>query len=129
MRSDILSKKEAWEAEERLMLAVLVNAVECFQRYVLAQNHLDKKLFREAEDWIFKTNSHWLFSFESICETLELDPYYLRWVLLHWKKTRTSRAARLANIVFLIGGFLLPGGVSEQARFTLGSISFAGFLL
>ena len=58
MRSDILSKKEGWEAEERLMLAVLVNAVECFQRYALAQNHFDKKLFREAEDWILKTNSH-----------------------------------------------------------------------
>jgi hypothetical protein len=128
MRSDILStQKEAWEAEERLMLAVLVNAVECFQRYVLAQNHFDKKLFREAEDWIFKTNSHWLFSFENICETLQLDPYYLRWVLLHWKKS--SRAARLANTVFLIGGFLLPVGVSEQAGFILGSISFAGFLL
>jgi hypothetical protein len=28
MRSDILSKKEGWEAEERLMLAVLVNAVD-----------------------------------------------------------------------------------------------------
>jgi hypothetical protein len=103
MRSDRLSKKEAWEAEERLMLAVLVNAVDCFQRYVLAQNHFDKKLFREAEDWIVKTNSHWLFSFENICETLQLDPYYLRWVLLHWKKSRTSQAARLANTVFLIG--------------------------
>jgi hypothetical protein len=126
MRSDILSKKEAWEGEERLMLAVLVNAVECFQRYVFAQNNFDKKLFGEAEDWIFKTNSHWVFSFENICETLELDPYYLRWVLLHWRK---SRAARVANTVFLIGSFLLPGGVSEQAGFTLGSISFAGFLL
>ncbi len=123
------SGKEAWEAEERLMLAVLVNAVEYFQRYVLAQNHVDRKLFREAEDWIFKKNGIGFFPFENICKTLQLDPHYIRWGLLHWKKSTTSRAARLANTVFLIGGFLLPGGVSEQAGFTLGSISFAGFLL
>jgi hypothetical protein len=101
MRSDRLFKKETWEAEEKLMLAVLINAVECFQTYVLAQNHWDKKLFRETEDWIFKKNSHWLFSFENICGTLELDPYYLRRGLLHWKEAITSRTARLANTVFL----------------------------
>jgi hypothetical protein len=100
MRSDKLFKKETWEAEERLMLAVLINAVECFQTYVLARNYWDTKLFREAEDWIFKKNNHWLFSFENICETLELDPYYLRQGLLHWKEAR-RRAARLANTVFL----------------------------
>jgi hypothetical protein len=90
--------------------AVLVNAVECFQTYVLARNYWDKKLFREAEDWIFKKNSHWLFSFENICETLELDLYYLRRGLLHWKEAR-RRAARFARTVALIGGFLLPSGI------------------
>src|SRR6266481_8851900 len=100
MRSDSLLRKETWEAEERLMLAVLINAVQCFQTYVLAQNHWDEKLFREAEDWIFKKHSHWLFSFENICETFGLDPDYLRRGLLHWKEAR-RRAARLAKTVFL----------------------------
>jgi hypothetical protein len=34
------------------MLAVLQDAVECFQDYVLAEYVWEKKLFQEAQDWI-----------------------------------------------------------------------------
>jgi hypothetical protein len=64
--------------EERLMLAVLQDAVECFQENVLSQQPWEKKLFQEAEDWILAKNSDWLFSFENICETLQLHPDYIR---------------------------------------------------
>jgi hypothetical protein len=37
--------------EERLMLAVLENAVEYFQKYVLARNPRGKQLFQEVEEW------------------------------------------------------------------------------
>ena len=74
--------------EERLMLAVLQDAVECFQDYVLAQYVWEKKLFREAEDWICEKNTDWLFSFENICETLELNSDYIRRGLLVWKEAK-----------------------------------------
>jgi hypothetical protein len=74
--------------EERLMLAVLQDAVECFQEYVLAQYPGEKKLFQEAEDWILEKNTDWPFSFENICETLQLDPGYLRQGLLRWKEAK-----------------------------------------
>jgi hypothetical protein len=47
--------------EERLMLAVLQDAVDCFQEHVLAQYIWEKKLFQDAEDWIFDKNTDWPF--------------------------------------------------------------------
>ena len=68
------------------MLAVLQDAVECFQEHVLAQYPWEKKLFQEAEDWILEKNTDWPFSFENICETLQLHPDYIRQGLLVWKQ-------------------------------------------
>ena len=74
--------------EERLMLAVLQDAVDCFQEHVLAQYSCEKKLFQEAEDWILAKNTDWPFSFENICETLQLNPNYMRQGLLAWKEAK-----------------------------------------
>jgi hypothetical protein len=81
-------KKNLREGEERLMLAVLENAVEYFQKYVLARNPRGKQLFQEAEDWILDKESGGLFSFESICETLGLHPDHIRKGLMVWKEAR-----------------------------------------
>jgi hypothetical protein len=81
--------------EERLMLAVLQDAVECFQEHVLAQYVWEKKLFQDAEDWIFDKNTDWPFSFENICETLQLNPDYIRRGLLVWKEAK--RKTHFAN--------------------------------
>jgi hypothetical protein len=87
--------------EERLMLAVLQDAVECFQEHVLAQYVWEKKLFQEAEEWILEKNSDWPFSFENICEALQLNPDYIRRGLLVWKeakrKTRGTKSTVRAN--------------------------------
>jgi hypothetical protein len=74
--------------EQRLMLTVLQDAVECFQDYVLAQDIREKKLFQDAQDWILEKNSEWPFSFENICEALQLDPDYIRRGLLVWKEAK-----------------------------------------
>jgi hypothetical protein len=81
-------KKNIREGEERLMLAVLESAVEDFQKYVLARNLSGKKLFQQAEEWFFDKDSDVLFSFESICQTLELHPEPIRKGLMVWKETR-----------------------------------------
>src|SRR5437763_5297778 len=70
------------------MQAVLENAIEYFQKYVLAKDERGKKLFQEAEEWILDKDSDWFFSFENICEVLGLHPDYMRQGLLCWKETR-----------------------------------------
>ena len=47
--------------EERLMLAVLQDAVECFQANVLSEQPWEHKLFQEAQDWIPDKNTIGLF--------------------------------------------------------------------
>ena len=83
--------------EERLMLAVLQDAVDCFQEHVLAQYVWEKKLFQDAEDWIFDKNTDWPFSFENICETLQLNPDYIRRGLLVWKEAK-RKTTLLTNV-------------------------------
>src|SRR4030095_6929672 len=81
-------KKTLREGEERLMLAVLENAVEYFQKYVLARNPRGKQLFQEAEEWFLEKDDEALYSFENICETLGLHPEPIRKGLLVWKEAK-----------------------------------------
>jgi hypothetical protein len=81
-------KKTLREGEERLMLAVLENAVEYFQKYVLARKPSGKQLFREAEEWFLEKDGEALYSFENICETLGLHPDPIRKGLMVWKEAK-----------------------------------------
>jgi hypothetical protein len=71
--------------EKSLMLAVLHDAVVCFQDHVKARDKRKRRLFLEAEEWILSEDSRYLFSFENVCASLGFDAGYLRHGLLHWK--------------------------------------------
>ena len=75
-------RKTILEPEKRLMLAILEDAVDCFQNNVFAQSLKGRRLFQEAEKWIVEVGGDWVFSFENVCETLELNPAYVRQGLL-----------------------------------------------
>ena len=73
--------------EERLMLAVLENAIEHFQEYAFAGDPKGRALFIEAEQWMFENDNDWFYSFENVCETLRLSPDYVRQGMLLWRET------------------------------------------
>lgn len=83
-------RKTPLEPEKRLMLAVLEDAVACFQKYLQARDPRGQALFREAEEWILDASRDWLFSFDNICELLGFNPYYVRSGLLEWKKKKLA---------------------------------------
>jgi len=83
-----LHARQILQGENALMLAILENAVEYFQKYVLAQKGMGQKLFQEAEEWFLDKNCDELFSFESICEIFGLHPGYIRHGLMSWKEAR-----------------------------------------
>jgi hypothetical protein len=74
------------EPEQELMLAVLQDAVVCFQDNVTAVTPRKRALFREAEDWILNDDKSYLCSFDNICESVGLNPAYLRRGLMRWKE-------------------------------------------
>jgi hypothetical protein len=76
--------------EEKLMFAVLTDAIECFQKYVDGKSRRYRKLFNEAQTWIMSGDDRAVFSFEFVCEALRLDPGYLRMGLNRWRADRNS---------------------------------------
>ena len=49
-------------------------------------------LFQQAEQWFLEKDSGALFSFVSICETLQLNPDYIRQGLMVWKEAQAQDA-------------------------------------
>ncbi len=75
------------EPEKKLMLAVLEDALYCFQNGLLAKDNKRKHgLYSDAEEWIMEDSEESLFSFNEICDLLGFEPRYLRKRLLHWKQ-------------------------------------------
>ena len=87
-------RRKTWiEPEKRLILAMLEDAVTCFQIYLTARSGRGKRVFNEAEEWIMIKDDDWIFSFESVCEMLGFNPEYVRQGLRRWKqKTLANRA-------------------------------------
>jgi len=85
-----LTRKTILEPERRLMLAILEDAINCYQDNLLAKHGSAGRLFMEAEEWILE-GSDWIFSFKNICETLGFNPEYVRQGLLRWKEKKTAK--------------------------------------
>jgi hypothetical protein len=57
---------------------VLEDAVDVYRKQVGSRDPRGQQLFREAEDWIEDPDRSWLFSFQNICDVLDIDADYLR---------------------------------------------------
>jgi len=93
---ETVCRKTYLEADQELMLAVLEDAVTCFQVHFAARDKKKTRLFRKAEEWILlQEKSDWLFSFDNVCETLGLNPGYIREGLLRWRQFRLRERDRV----------------------------------
>jgi len=89
---ETVERKLHLEAEKRLMLAILEDAIFCFQKYLSARSSKERRVFLETEAWIVEPESCWIFSFANVCESLSLNPSYIRRGLMEWKETMLTRA-------------------------------------
>jgi hypothetical protein len=64
--------------EQRLMIAVLHDALDCVDKYRFATSARGRRLFHEAKQWFFADDTKWPYSFECICGVLDLDPNAVR---------------------------------------------------
>lgn len=76
----------ALSGEKRLMLAVMENALDYYQKCIFATDRVGRTLFTEAAEWIASTSNDDIFSFENISETLGIDPGYFRHGVATWHK-------------------------------------------
>jgi len=94
---EAMRRKHLLEGEKRLVLSVLEDAVECFMKCIDSSTSKGQRLFREAEEWITLEDKKWVFSFDNVCEMLDVNPEYLRRGLRDWK-TRKLEAIERAQI-------------------------------
>jgi hypothetical protein len=64
--------------EERLMSAVLEEAVTTFERGLRSQDPMVRQAAMEVDQWVRSREADELFSFESVCGNLGLSAEYLR---------------------------------------------------
>ncbi len=86
------------------MIAVLHDAVECYQKYLLADDRVGRELFAEAAAWLSCTSSDALFSFESISEALDIEADYVRRGLAAWHKRRIDMQAGQRSVPIVEAG-------------------------
>jgi hypothetical protein len=85
--------------EAALMRAVLENALTCFQRQFMTAGRRVQRESQEAEEWILSDDSHWLFSFVSVCLVLGLEPESVRQQLKRWSHSHPNTPERKRNRV------------------------------
>jgi len=97
---EAMRKKHLLEGEKRLILSVLEDAIECFMKCIDASTSKGQRLFRDADEWIAHEDKRWVFSFDNVCDMLDINPEYMRMGLRKWKEKRleaiASRRAALA---------------------------------
>jgi hypothetical protein len=97
---EAMRKKHLLEGEKRLILSVLEDAVECFMKCIDSPTSKGQRLFRDADEWISLEDKHWVFSFDNVCEMLDINPDYMRRGLRQWKERKLEaiqQAQALAN--------------------------------
>jgi hypothetical protein len=113
---EAMRKKHVLEGEKRLVLSVLEDAVDCFTKCIDSPTNKGQRLFRDADEWINTVDKRWVFSFDNVCEMLDINPEYMRQGLLRWKERKLvelehRRAERERQAAELASGAVAPDAV------------------
>jgi hypothetical protein len=91
---EAMRKKHLLEGEKRLILSVLEDAIECFTKGIDATTNRGQRLFREAEEWINHEDKRWVFSFDNVCDMLDINAEYMRLGMRRWKEKHLEALER-----------------------------------
>jgi hypothetical protein len=91
-----LKRKKYSCGEHRLLIAIMQDAIECFQKHIHARDSKRRQLYMDAELWVTDQSDDGPFSFDNVCDLLGMNPDYLRVGLLDWRdRERARRQGRL----------------------------------
>ncbi len=85
-----MKRRVPQEAEYRLVVALLQDAIECYQKHLRSRDPKARQLFVDAETWITSDDREWAFSFVNVCDLLGLNAGYLRRGLAQWKEKQLA---------------------------------------
>jgi hypothetical protein len=90
---DRVRRPKSSTGEQRLMIAILEQAVDDYMTLVAARDCVRQRMFADAEQWLASTDRSRLYSFETICDHLGLDVDYMRQGLRRWKARARGQLA------------------------------------
>src|SRR5262245_51081704 len=84
--------------EHGLMVAILEVALADYQRCWKDGDKRSMERIADAQAWILKSHSDWIFSFVNCCEALGIEPEYLREGLLRWNQGKRTKLLKVRAI-------------------------------
>ena len=97
---ELLQRSAERTPEQRLMVAVLEDALRTFCGRGGSPGRRNRRLFQEAADWFASSDASWPFAFEYICDALGLEPAWIRQLL---RRSEGMQPARIPTIRRLAG--------------------------
>jgi hypothetical protein len=80
--------------ERELLSALLFDGIQSFLNFAKRDGSEARARFREAYSWIHKKGDEYIFSFDSVCEGLGIDPEFLRYGLANVCATNALKGKR-----------------------------------
>jgi len=75
-------------------VAIIRDAVDCFQKHIHARDGKRRQLFVDAEEWINIEGDRSPFSFVNVCDMLGMNPDFVREGLVDWRDDERERSRR-----------------------------------
>ena len=89
-----LQRKRYPSGEHRLLVAIIRDAVDCFQKHIHARDGKRRQLFVDAEEWINIEGDRSPFSFVNVCDMLGMNPDFVREGLVDGRDDERERSRR-----------------------------------
>ena len=94
-----LQRGSVWSGEQRLMAAILEDAVAVSSKPGMPRTSKARHVLRETLRWLRSNDRTWTFSFLRICETLDLDPSAIRRAIRVLRGEESYAPARVTELV------------------------------
>ena len=93
-----LQRSSAWTGEQRLIAAILEDAVAVCRKPEVPKSSKARHILRETLRWLRSNDRRWTFSFLRICETLDLEPSAIRRGIRVLRGEETPEPAHISRV-------------------------------
>lgn len=117
-----IQRKKFPSGEHRLLVALIQDAIECFQKHMHARDAKRRQLFLDAQGWIGSEDDRGIFSFNNVCMLLSMNPDYVRQGLAAWceQSKDLPRSARRRTGGDRPAARIVPAQAPDAAALTAG---------
>jgi hypothetical protein len=113
---DLKRRDSSDDPLKRLMMAVLRDAIRCYQDGANSGSAIKRKKFIEVKEWLADECGNGPFSFAVVCEVLDLVPEYLRGGVAQWQNPGKLRLGRRPPVLGAVPSLTGTPRSSKKAR-------------